>query len=86
MFLFASVAPETYSFTLTEAMRRARPIMATDVGAFAERLVGYPDYALYPHDSSGEQLAQAIWAYATAEVAGLPRPVPSPRRGPEVSA
>ena len=86
MFLFASVAPETYSFTLTEAMRRARPILATDVGAFAERLVGYPDYALYPHVSSGEQLAQTIWAYATSEAAALPRPATSPRRDPEVSA
>jgi glycosyltransferase involved in cell wall biosynthesis len=72
MFLFASVAPETYSFTLTEAMLRKRPIMATDIGAFAERLVGYPDFALYRHGSSGPELAHAIWAFATGEALQLP--------------
>ena len=89
VFLFASVAPETYSFTLTEAMRRGRPIMATDVGAFAERLVGYPDYALYAHGSNGRELVQAIWAFATGESVRLSPPSdppPGPPLAREVSA
>jgi GT2 family glycosyltransferase len=86
MFLFASVAPETYSFTLTEAMLRGRPIMATDIGAFAERLVGYPDYALYAHGSSGRELAQAIWAYATGGTMQLPSIAPTPEPSRELSA
>lgn len=68
MYLFASAAPETYSFTLTEAMHQRRPIMATDLGAFAERLRGYPDHALYPHAVSGEELARRLWDYATAGI------------------
>lgn len=63
LYLFASAAPETYSFTLTEAMQQRRPIIATDLGAFAERLQGYPDFALYPHTATGEELARRIWEF-----------------------
>lgn len=86
MFLFASVAPETYSFTLTEAMRRGRPIMATDIGAFAERLVDYPDYALYAHRSNGAELVQAIWKYATGRELPPPTPAPTAEAAREMSA
>lgn len=42
VFLFASQAPETYSYTLTAAIRSGLPIVATHLGAFAERLADYP--------------------------------------------
>jgi GT2 family glycosyltransferase/glycosyltransferase involved in cell wall biosynthesis len=64
IFLFASAAPETYSFTLTSAMATGKPILATDLGAFAERLGGYQRAALYPNAISGEELAQRILAFA----------------------
>lgn len=38
--LFASQAPETYSYTLTTALRSGVPIVATHLGAFIERLAG----------------------------------------------
>lgn len=63
LFLFASAAPETYSFTLTEAMSTGRPILATNLGAFAERLEGYQASALYPHEISGAELAARLWAF-----------------------
>lgn len=70
VYLFASAAPETYSFALTEAMQQRRPIIATDLGAFAERLRGYPDHALYPHTIDGAELARRVWDFA-----GRPVPV-----------
>lgn len=65
LFLFASAAPETYSYTLTAAMGTGIPILATDLGAFAERLQGYETKALYPHRATGEDLARLIHAFAT---------------------
>jgi GT2 family glycosyltransferase/glycosyltransferase involved in cell wall biosynthesis len=66
IFLFASAAPETYSFTLTSAIATGKPILATDLGAFAERLEGYPRAALYSNAISGEELAQRIVTFARA--------------------
>jgi glycosyltransferase involved in cell wall biosynthesis len=60
LFLFASSAPETYSYTLTAAMGTGIPILATDLGAFSERLEGYCCKQLYPHQSTGAQLAGII--------------------------
>lgn len=64
LFLFASAAPETYSYTLTTAMRTGVPILATDLGAFGERLHDYVAKALYPHQITGEELARRIHAFA----------------------
>ncbi len=65
VFLFASAAPETYSFTLTAAMQTGRPIVATNLGAFVERLVDYPAKEMFPYDLSGEGLASLLNGYAT---------------------
>ena len=43
LFLFLSVAPETWCYTLTAAMRTGLPIVAIEQGAIGERLhAGYP--------------------------------------------
>jgi O-antigen biosynthesis protein len=53
--LFLSDAPETYSYTLTEAMELGLHIVAPRWGAFPERLVDYPSYVLFDRkiDDSG---------------------------------
>ena len=39
---FPAQWPETYSYTLSAAIRSGLPILATDIGAFTERLAGRP--------------------------------------------
>jgi hypothetical protein len=40
---FPSTAPETYSYTLTTAIESGLPIVASNLGAFPERLAGRPN-------------------------------------------
>jgi glycosyltransferase involved in cell wall biosynthesis/GT2 family glycosyltransferase len=49
-----SVAPESYSYTLTAAIDAGLPIAATRFGAFPERLDGRPYTWLIDHDSTTE--------------------------------
>jgi glycosyltransferase involved in cell wall biosynthesis len=42
-----STVPETFSYTLSAAMRTGRPIFASNLGAFVERLANYPNYELF---------------------------------------
>jgi glycosyltransferase involved in cell wall biosynthesis len=67
--LFASPIPETYSYTLTAAMRSGLPIVATNIGAFPERLRDRPASLLVPHDIAGDELARKLLAFLT-ELAG----------------
>lgn len=60
VFLFASQAPETYSFTLTKAMSTGLPIVATRLGAFPERLGSYPGAVLFDPWITGNQLADLL--------------------------
>ncbi len=66
VFLFASTAPETYSFTLTSAMKTGRPIVAPAHGAYTERLETYPESRLFQIDTSGRGLAGVLMEYAGA--------------------
>lgn len=59
-FLFAAPWPETYSYTLSSAMRTGLPIIATAIGAFPERLANYPCSMLVPWDIDGASLAKEI--------------------------
>lgn len=61
--LFASPIPETYSYTLTAAMRSGLPIVATEIGAFPERLAGYGDVLLVAADIGGGALVDALGAF-----------------------
>jgi GT2 family glycosyltransferase len=47
---FPALWPETYSYTLSEALRSGRPILAPDIGAFRERLEGRPYTWIRPWD------------------------------------
>jgi glycosyltransferase involved in cell wall biosynthesis len=68
VFLFASTAPETYSFTLTSAMKTGRPIVAPAHGAYPERLETYPHSQLFPVGISGEDLASLLLDVSGAAV------------------
>ncbi len=52
VFWFPSSAAETYSFTLSTAIATGRPIVATDLGSFTERLQGRPNTWLVDHRAS----------------------------------
>jgi GT2 family glycosyltransferase/glycosyltransferase involved in cell wall biosynthesis len=49
---FPSPWPETYSYTLSAAIASGLPIVATDIGAFPERLKGRPLTWLVPRNAS----------------------------------
>ena len=42
-----STVPETFSYTLSAAMKTGRPIFASNLGAYGERLISYPSYELF---------------------------------------
>ena len=64
--LFAAPIPETYSYTLSSAMHSGLPIIATSIGALPERLTGYDQTLIVPHDIDGVELAAAIERFLVA--------------------
>lgn len=61
-FLFLSQVPETWSYTLTAALRTGLPIVAPDRGAFAERLAGVPQALRLAPDLPAAALNDALLA------------------------
>lgn len=62
--LFASQVPESFSYTLSAAMRSSLPIVAADLGALPERLAAYPDHALVAWDAPAADWNDALMAIA----------------------
>jgi len=62
-FLFLSQAPETYSYTLSHALRDGRPIAANRLGAFTERLEGVPNALMLAHDAPATDAVDALVAW-----------------------
>jgi GT2 family glycosyltransferase/glycosyltransferase involved in cell wall biosynthesis len=60
VFLFPSQAPETYSYTLTAALRSGLPIVATHLGAFVERLADLPSTRTVAPDIAPAELAKIL--------------------------
>ncbi len=61
---FPAQWPETYSYTLSVAMRTALPIIAPRLGAFSERLAEYPQARLLNWDTPPEgwnNLLMSFW-------------------------
>jgi len=52
---YPALWPETYSYTLSEGLRCAKPIIASDLGAFPERLKGRSYSRVYDWKSSPEE-------------------------------
>lgn len=57
---FASRCPETYSYTLSEAICSGLPIVAPQIGSFPERLRSHPCCLLYDPEISPRELASKI--------------------------
>lgn len=57
LILFASQWPETYSYTLTAALKAGLPVMAPNLGAFPERLSGRAWTFTFDWRANGTELA-----------------------------
>jgi GT2 family glycosyltransferase/SAM-dependent methyltransferase/glycosyltransferase involved in cell wall biosynthesis len=58
--VFPALWPETYCFTLSTAIASGLPIIAPDLGAFAERLASYPNALILSWQSSAADWNDAI--------------------------
>jgi glycosyltransferase involved in cell wall biosynthesis len=72
---FPAQCPETFSYTLSDAIDSDLPIVATDLGALPERLAGRARTRVVPWDSPASVVNDAILAVAP------PRAAPSPAAG-----
>jgi GT2 family glycosyltransferase len=60
--LFLSQVPESYSYTMTVALRSGLPILAPDFGAFIERLRGHRLSTLFPWNAQPTAINDALLA------------------------
>ncbi|MGE4373292.1 MAG: glycosyltransferase [Xanthobacter sp.] len=77
---FPAMCPETYSYTLTIAIETGLPIIASNLGAFPERLAQHPKSLLVSPSESA-----VTWIFAFRQIrevmlthAPAPRPLPRP--------
>ena len=66
---FPATWPETWSYTLTQAIFSGRPILAPDIGAFPHRLAGHPRARLVAAEAPIETVMEALLALARPEAA-----------------
>jgi len=64
--LFPAQVPETYAYTLSVALASSTPIVASDLGALPERLIGHPRAMTVPWDAPPGE-----WNAALLKAAGL---------------
>ncbi len=64
MIFFPCTWPETYSYTLSEAMQTGLPIAAPNLGAFTERLAAYPRVLLVDWDLGPGEWNERLLAFA----------------------
>jgi glycosyltransferase involved in cell wall biosynthesis len=79
-FFFPAQVPETFSYTLSAALATPLPIVATDLGAFGERLAGRANARIVRSNAGAGEMNDAI-----LEAIGRPAPeaaVPSRRMTP----
>jgi GT2 family glycosyltransferase/glycosyltransferase involved in cell wall biosynthesis/SAM-dependent methyltransferase len=60
LILFPACCPETYSYTLTAAMKSRRPIMVSNIGALTERVMLRPWTWLMDWNMTGTQLVDEL--------------------------
>jgi GT2 family glycosyltransferase/glycosyltransferase involved in cell wall biosynthesis len=73
---FPAPWPETWSFTLTAAIASGRPIVATGLGAFRERLTSYPRAVLLHPSAAAEEWSTSLVTAAKSLAARATAPVP----------
>ena len=66
LFFFPALCPETYSYTLSDAMATGLPIVATDLGAFPERLANHPQARVVPWSATPSAFNDALLSAAGA--------------------
>jgi cellulose synthase/poly-beta-1,6-N-acetylglucosamine synthase-like glycosyltransferase len=75
--LFPFTAPETYSFTLSDAMLHGLPVLATGLGATAERLHGRPaTWLLRPQEATASGITMWLDRLRRERLATPPRWLP----------
>lgn len=83
-FFFPAQVPETFSYTLSAALATGLPIVATDLGAFAERLAGRANARIVRWDDGAAAMNDAILGAighpAPASAAAPPRMSPAAYR------
>jgi GT2 family glycosyltransferase/glycosyltransferase involved in cell wall biosynthesis len=62
--LFAAQVPETYAYTMTVALESRLPIVASELGAFIERLAGHPHAVTVPWNAPAPEWNAALMAAA----------------------
>lgn len=67
---FPALWPETYSYTLSEALRAGVPVVAPDIGAFPERLHGRPLSWVRPWNDRPEDWLRFFRGLAAGELQG----------------
>src|SRR6218665_793965 len=76
---FPALWPETYSYTLSAALQAGLPVVAPDLGAFAERLAGRPWSRAMPRDTTPPHLLPTFLAPRHRPTLAAP-PAPHPPR------
>ncbi|WP_419759112.1 glycosyltransferase [Acidisoma sp.] len=80
---FPASWPETWSYTLTAAILSGRPIVASDIGAFRQRLAGHPRARLVSPQAFPETWMEALAAMARPEAGAPASPSRRAPRPPE---
>jgi len=60
--LFTAQCPETFSYTLSDALATGLPILASNLGAFPERLAAHSNARLFPWDAEAAEVNDALLA------------------------
>ncbi len=73
---FPAQCPETFSYTLSDALDTALPIVATDLGALPERLAHRANARVVHWDAPAAEINAALLAAAEPRAAGTPSKPP----------
>lgn len=73
---FPAQCPETFSYTLSVALDSGLPIVASDLGAFPERLRGHPGARLVPWNAGAREMNDVLMSVRAGNpvFAAAPRP------------
>ena len=78
---FPAQCPESYSYTLSEAMHAGLPILASALGSLPERLAGRAWSWLHPWDASPESWLECLLKIRTRHLVGT-EPAQAPGQPP----